>query len=260
MERREIDRRLRGRLRRWSVIGGVSSGVLLVVAVLLLAIGGPSAGTLGMAGLAILVAVVMIDGAVRLPRPAPRVVGETTVVPASRLVGLIVLLMGVMVALLAFALLSEDVADQRRAWIRYVVPVVAAGLVAFGAVAAARPTRLVVSAQGVTTTGLRRRTIPWYSILSIEPADDAVAGSGSTALSLVVRGADTRLDLLTRWTRPTLWVLIAWLEHYRLHPDDRSELAGPVALERLEAVDARLQDSTLRPAWFTGPAAPEPRP
>jgi hypothetical protein len=224
-----------------------------VIAVLLLVIAGPSVGTFGMAGLALALALVMIDGTVRLPRPAPRTVGETTVIPATRWVGVLVLLMGVMLGLLAIALLSADVSDQRRAWIRYVVPVVAAGLIAFGALAAARPARLVVSAEAVSTTGLRTRTIPWYSIISIKPADDAVAGSGSTALSLVVRGADTRLDLLTRWTRPTLWVLIAWLEHYRLHPDDRSELAGPLALERLAAIDLRQRDASLWPAWFTGP-------
>lgn len=253
MDRQEIDRRLRSDLHRWSMIGGAASGTLLLLAALLVVIGGPSLGSLGLAGLAVVLSLPMLDAAVRLPRPSPRVADASVVVPSSRLVGVIVLLAGLMLSLLAVGLLTSDVSGQRGQWVRYVVPLLAGTLIVFGALTTARPTRLVVSRAEVALTGVRSRSIAWDAIDSIAPADDAVAGSGSSALSLTVRGAGTRIDLLTRWTRPTLWVLIAWLEHYRRHPVDRIELDGPAALARLHDLDARLQDASLRPAWFRGP-------
>lgn len=255
MGQQEIDRQLRADLRRWAAIGGVSAAVLMAFAVGLLLIGGISPGTLGIAGVALLVAVVMADSLVRLPRPAPFCRSGACVVPTSRIVGLVVLLAGASLSLLAVGLLTADVTDQRAAWVRFAVPPVAALLVLTGLAPLLRPLRFEVGPDGITTSGLRPRRIGWDDLVSVAVADDAIKGSGSTALPLVLRSADSRIDVQTRWTQPTLWVLVAWLEHYRRHPDDRDELAGSVGLTRLEEIDVQLRGtpSLSGPTWFPGP-------
>lgn len=115
--------------------------------------------------------------------------------------------------------------------------------------------RVRLDPEGVSMRGPFGRTmwqLGWDEVGQVAPPSPS---SDSDADLPVELGDD-------RWSRKTihtvhlshpLWVFIEWVEHYRDHPNDRSELAGQGGLDRAKRLHAQLEDPSVEPAWLPPP-------
>lgn len=251
----QLDLEMRRQVRRGAVVVLGSSASLIALFVTFAAVNGPSAALLVGIAMFVVLTFLGVDAIVRFPRPRPAVVDGVVVLRQSRVFGAAGLLFGLLLSLLLLG--DADIGEQRRAAVLWLGPPL--GVVAALASVAllVTPGAIRVGPQAVEAVRLRgwgqRGLVAWDDVEGIGIPTEA-SGPALRTLPVVVQGSADEVRTATNAIAPTVWVLIEWLEHYRQHPDDRSELAGAAGVERLAAIEERLAERSRWPRWFTPPA------
>lgn len=254
----QLDLEMRRQVRRGAVVVLGSSVSLIALFITFAAVNGPSAALVVGIAMFVVLTFLGVDAIVRFPRPRPDVVDGAVVLRQSRVFGAAGLLLGLLLSVFSLLLLGDaDIGEQRRAAVLWLGPPVGV-VVALASVALLlTPGAIRVGPQAVEAVRLRgwgqRGRVTWDDVEGIGIPTEA-SGPALRTLPVVVQGSAAEVRTATNAIAPTVWVLIEWLEHYRQHPDDRSELAGAAGVERLAAIEERLAARSRWPRWFTPPA------
>lgn len=253
----ELDLEMRRQVRRGVVVIIGCSLPLIALFVTFAVVVGPSLALMVGIAMFVVVALVGVDAIVRFPRPRPAVVDGAVVLRQSRVFGAAGLLFGLLFGLFSLLLLGDaDIGEQRRAALLWLGPPLALVVAVASVALLFSPGAIRVGPRAVEAArprGWGRRVrVEWDDVQAIGIPEE-VSGSGLRTLPVWVQGSTEEVRIATTAIPPTVWVLIEWLEHYRQHPDDRSELAGAAGVERLAAIEQRLATRSRWPRWFPPP-------
>lgn len=196
-----------------------------------------------------------LETLLRVPRPRPRMISGGIVLRNSRVLGVAMTAMSLLLTVAIVGLLAEsDMRDQRRAASLPFLVVVGVLVVCAAGALIWRPGTVRVTPEGVGTRRLLERPtwISWDAVETIGVPDD-LTNQQVASMPLLVAGSDSFVQFGTTILRPSLWVLREWLSHYADHPADRHELSGQAGVDRLWVIETELSTGRLWPRWFAPP-------
>lgn len=253
----ELDLEMRRQIRRGAVVIIGCSLPLIALFVTFAVVDGPSVALFAGIAMFVVMALVGVDVIARSPRPRPVVADGVVEIGFGRLSGVGGTAFGVLLVVVTAVQLGEPGAleDRRAVWLLLGPP---AGVLvaALSVMVLLAPGRVRVGPEAVESVRPRfwggRARVAWDDVEAIGIPEEA-HGAALRTLPVVVQGSVDEVKVGTTSVAPTVWVLIEWLEHYRQHPADRSELAGAAGVERLAAIEERLATRSRWPRWFPPP-------
>ncbi|WP_459974898.1 hypothetical protein [Nocardioides pyridinolyticus] len=215
-------------------------GLLLALGVLAAIGGGTTRSSVGLIGLALILAgvgLVTLDAWLWFPRPELRVVAGGTRLQGviSGPVAMVLVAAGLTLIAVSFLLASslEDVSPGRRGagW-AYVVVVAAPVMLAAAVALLVRRDQLLLTPEGIAARRVgRTRAVRWDQIRQAEPVPD------DPGLGLRVTGADGSWVLVsTRQLALSIGELAAVVRHLGATPADRPRLATVEALPLIDGL------------------------